>query len=85
MGELRDAEFYKRACLQQNEEIARTLAIALHFPRGPFPEICGVCEGVCTMPDECRNDVIWGEHTAESLALMAADRIAELEKGVRSD
>lgn len=67
------AEFYKAACVGINREVCQILGKALHYPwykddQQNFPGTTEA-DGVCV-----------GEHFAESIAMEAAQRIAELER-----
>ena len=64
------AEFYKQAAVNQNSTIHDVLAKALGYPEYQPGE-----PGYCAE----RTNYITGDHTAESLASEAAQRIGELE------
>lgn len=72
-GDPRDAEIarLRHACSKQDHEIQQVLGKALGFPR--------YCDDKQAFPDATEADgVCTGEHTAETLADMAAARIQRL-------
>ncbi|GGG61090.1 hypothetical protein [Hymenobacter glacieicola] len=70
---------YKRALAayyQLDQSIIDILGPALGYPTGPFPEVCGTCEGgPCSQIDKCSKQCLSAPYTAEDLAFEAAHQL----------